>query len=499
MYYNHAIIDKDVTFSIEGENIMTMKRRIFISNTIIVLISLLILYGVFGVLFVAFEDEYTNRLDQEYGLADHVYDVQTILMGAQNSSVTWEHLSEKIGEYGFTLYVLNENQEEFSNTDNYQVQAVTELEGVGYPSSQVKLYSVEGGTIARCIISKNGLNYHVYAVHAEKDISTFGISKGMYDVFIVVFVILGIIVIASLLFCSQFFTKKLIKKIMKPVEELNQAAKRINDGNLDIPITYQEKDEFLELCNTFNAMQKNLKSGMEKNASYEKARTDMISGISHDLRTPLTSVKGYVKGMLDGVANTPEKQKKYLEMSYKKACDMDELLQKLFFFSKLETGNMPIFMQSIELREWIKEYIEQKKMDCEEKGYSFKLEKEYEKCFVTIDIDQMRRVFDNLIENSQKYAEVSSLVITIKIEKMDKKIKIIFSDNGKGIDEDKLPHVFEQFYRGDLARTSKNDGSGLGLYVCKHIVEEHGGKINAKNDDGFVVEMEIPFTEGGSL
>ena len=250
-------------------------------------------------------------------------------------------------------------------------------------------------------------------------------------------------------------------------------------------------------------MQAHLKENIEKTKEYERARTEMVSGISHDLRTPLTSVKGFIKGMLDGVANTPEKQKKYLEISYRKACDMEVLLQKLFFFSKLETGNMPFFRQAVDMKSWLQKYVDDKNADEEvERKYHLSLYieadkvcdkvQDYDKCAdysVSIDPAQMKRVMDNLLENSIKYSRAEALEISIILIATDKAVTIRFKDNGVGVDEDKLPYVFEQFYRGDESRNSKNDGSGLGLYVCKYIVEQQDGTISACNDNGFCVEM----------
>ncbi|MEM5780918.1 MAG: HAMP domain-containing protein, partial [Lawsonibacter sp.] len=122
---------------------------------------------------------------------------------------------------------------------------------------------------------------------------------------------IGIIVLLSLL-----FTRYQVKQLMRPVNALAEVAKRVEQGNLSAPVDYQGRDEFSSVCSAFDHMQQHLLSEREKNAAYERARTDLIAGISHDLRTPLTSVKGYIKGMRDGVANTPEKREQYLDIAY---------------------------------------------------------------------------------------------------------------------------------------------------------------------------------------
>lgn len=472
---------------------MTMRKRIFISNTIMVLISLVILFGIGGSALLLFKDEFMNVIEQNSRLSENTYEIQTLLKEAQSHPpVTWEELSEKAGAYDFELYVSDENlSTQFSNVRHSEWECIEELENENFSSETVQLYSMENVTIAKCMIQRDGQNFFVYASYYPGELSMWGMDRGMFEMFIIVFILSGMIAIAGLLFCCQLFTKLMIKKIMQPVDELNQAALRINDGNLNETIEYQAEDEFGEVCSTFNGMQSHLKEEMEKTRKYELARTEMISGISHDLRTPLTSVKGFIKGMLDGIASTPEKKQQYLEISYQKACDMEILLQKLFFFSKLETGNMPFFLQKVELKQWLDKLIQEKMSEKNEVNYEIQLEAEHQEYITDMDVEQMKRVFDNLLENSMKYAEKELIRICISLQKKEDHIIIRFADNGSGIAEDKLPHVFEQFYRGDESRNSKKDGSGLGLYVCKYIVEQQNGIIKAYNRDGFVVEITL--------
>lgn len=475
---------------------MTMKKRIFISNTVMVLISLLILFGIGGMCVGLFKEEIMKVVEQSAELPDTMTDVEQLLQKQQETPTTWELLSESLSDYNFDLYVSDaKHKQVYSNLRHSEKECIEELEHGEFSLDKIKLYSMEGAAIARCVVSLTDGDYNVYATYYPKENSLWGIDRGVFEMFVIVFIIAGIIIIAGLLLCCQIFTRFMIKRIMRPVDELNQVAIRVKDGNLDEPVVYASHDEFEEVCNTFNEMQSNLKAGMEQNAKYEKARTEMVSGISHDLRTPLTSVKGFIKGMLDGVANTPEKKEQYLKISYQKACDMEVLLQKLFFFSKLETGNMPIFTKRVELGTWAENYVEQKQLESEEKGYEIGSDRMDDTCYSMIDGEQMKRVLDNLLENSLKYANIRPLRIRISIEKQDGQVHVIFADNGAGVAEEKLPHVFEQFYRGDEARNSKNDGSGLGLYVCKYIVEQQGGTVRAYNEHGFVVEMTFPEAE----
>ena len=512
---------------------MTMKRKIFISNTAMVLISLLILFGIGGAGLMLFKDEILGVMKQNAEQPENMYEVETLLKNTGTAPDKWQTLSDELAAYDFTLYVADaDNKRIYTNTRHGAMECIEELEKDPMDSAnpgKSRVYCIEEAAIARTAMSDAaGQMYNVYAVYYRGERSLLGLGRGIFEMFIIVFIIAGMIIIAGLLLCSQLFTKLMIKNIMKPVDELSAAAQRIDSGNLDEPINYTHHDEFSHVCDTFNTMQQHLKEGIEKTQKYEQARTEMVSGISHDLKTPLTSVKGYIKGMLDGVANTPEKQRQYLEISYRKACDMDRLLQKLFFFSKLETGNMPFSPQPVQMDSWLSHYADEKKTEGKDKGYVINYIPEAGLCEsvkadepdtqvkiqtdevtgnqmtdirnqdtrVSIDIEQTRRVFDNLIENSVKYADADSLEIDIRTHYTDDgHIEIDIHDNGQGIEAEKLPHVFEQFYRGDESRTSKNDGSGLGLYVCKYIIEQQGGSIKAYSKDGFGVKIVLPTEE----
>lgn len=189
----------------------------------------------------------------------------------------------------------------------------------------------------------------------------------MFEMFIVVFLVVGFWQSAEFCCSARFFRGDSSGIFSHRPGALDVAAKRVMDGDLTTPISYPYEDEFKGVCDSFDLMQEHLREEMEKNAAYEKARTEMVSGISHDLRTPLTSIKGYVKGMLDGIANTEEKRTEYLKIAYRKSCDMDVLLSKLFYFSKLETGNMPFFFRECDVERFLRDYVEEKEPEFTER------------------------------------------------------------------------------------------------------------------------------------
>ena len=312
--------------------------------------------------------------------------------------------------------------------------------------------------------------------------------------FILLFLADGVLCIAVLVIMSQIFTGNLVKHIMEPLDELAAGAKRIRENDLTEDINYSGDIEFENVCDTFNKMQKHILREQEKNRKYEKARTDMIAGISHDLRTPLTAIRGTIKGLMDGIASTPEKQDRFLETAYRRTGEMDLLLNQLFYLSKIETGNMPITLRKIEISSFIKNYV-QAKQGLMETGKEELVEGTKEiTAEVAVDPEQLQRIFDNLLENSRKYGEKVPLKMKIGLRKTPGCILIRFSDNGVGVPENKLPYVFDEFYRVDESR-NKKEGNGLGLYIVKYLIEAMGGTVWAENEDGFVVSMELPLGE----
>ena len=303
--------------------------------------------------------------------------------------------------------------------------------------------------------------------------------------------------IVVILLLNILFTRYQLKKLLQPVDTLTRAAGRIGAGDFTQPIDYPGRDEFSSVCAAFNRMQEHLLAEQEKNAAYEQARTDLVAGISHDLRTPLTSVKGYIKGLRDGVAQTPERQRQYLEVAYRRACDMDVLLQRLFYFSRLETGNLPLFLQPADLGAFIARFAAETAPELEQAGGRFETALFPGPHPACVDAEQLYRVLSNLKDNALRYAGADPLVLSLAVERRGDWISLRFADNGQGVPEEALPHLFDQFWRADQARSAQNgEGSGLGLYIARYIVEAHGGTIQAENDGGLVFTIQLPRKEG---
>lgn len=316
--------------------------------------------------------------------------------------------------------------------------------------------------------------------------------------FILLFGVDGILCIVGLIIVSQFFTKSLTEHIMEPLNALAAGTKRIKANDLEQEIVYKGDKEFEEVCDSFNDMMKSISREQEKNRKYEKARTDMIAGISHDLRTPLTAIKGTIKALLDGVVSKQEQQQKFLETAYRRTGDMDMLLNQLFYLSKIETGNMPISIKNIDIAQFLSSYVMAKKSCLDENDdvtINISMEPVEEK--MAVDPEQLQRILDNLLENSRKYADKDKLIIDFKLSRTDKGCCICVKDNGHGVPAEHLPYIFDEFYRADESR-NKKEGNGLGLYIVKCLMDEMGGSVRAESTDGFAVYLDFTSVSGES-
>lgn len=273
--------------------------------------------------------------------------------------------------------------------------------------------------------------------------------------------------------------------IIKPLNILRIATNQIRDGDLNYSVTSDTKDEIGELCRDFEEMRIRLKELIENRLQYEEDIKEMMSNISHDLKTPLTAIKGYSEGLLDGVADTPQKQDKYLKTIYTKANDMSVLVDELSFYAMIDSNTIPYSFKEINLHEFFDDCIEDLSLDLEVKNIRIAYDNDTVTTIAVVaDGEQLKRVINNIIGNSVKYLDKKEGRIQIRIQETGGYVQIEVEDNGCGIPSEDLPHIFDRFYRADASRNSNRGGSGLGLAISKKIIEDHGGRIWAESDVG---------------
>ena len=274
------------------------------------------------------------------------------------------------------------------------------------------------------------------------------------------------------------------RSIAVPLVKLRKATQNIKEGNLDFVLEVEGKDEFSQLCQDFEEMRKRLKESTEEKILMDKENKELISNISHDLKTPITAVKGYVEGIMDGVADTPEKMDRYIRTIYNKANEMDRLINELTFYSKIDTNRIPYTFNKIHISDYFEDCVDELSVELESSGVSLTYFNYLEEDAVVIaDAEQLKRVINNIVSNSLKYMDKPKGVINIRLRDVGDFIQVEIEDNGKGISARDLPYIFDRFYRTDSSRNSSTGGSGIGLSIVKKIIEDHGGKIWATSKE----------------
>ncbi len=301
-----------------------------------------------------------------------------------------------------------------------------------------------------------------------------GILKEMLVLVVLILVITAIILVFWL-----------YGSIIRPIGMLRKAAQEIRDGNLDFPLEVQGKDEIGGLCMDFEEMRRRLKQTAEEQIQRESENRVLISNISHDLKTPITAIKGYVEGILDGVAASPERIDKYIRTIYHKANDMDRLIDELALYSKIDTNRIPYNFAPLSVEAYFRDCVEEMRLELEAKNFELSYYNYLTEDIAIIgDAEQLKRVINNIISNSVKYNDKRRGILNIRIRDAGDFIQVEIEDNGRGIARKDLPYIFDRFYRADASRNSATGGSGIGLSIVKKIIEDHGGRIWATSKEG---------------
>lgn len=286
-------------------------------------------------------------------------------------------------------------------------------------------------------------------------------------------------------FTATILTFWIYSSILRPLNTLKAATIYMRDGNLDYEVKAETDDEIGELCEDFDKMRIRLKNLIEERLQYEEESRILISNISHDLKTPLTAIKGYAEGILDGVADTPEKMDRYLKTIYAKANDMSSLVDELSLYTRIDCNAVPYNFTHLNLEQYFSDCVGDLTFDLEVKnieiGYFNYVDKNQE---ILADAEQLKRVINNIIGNSVKYMDKKKGLINIRIQDGGDYVQVEIEDNGKGIAKKDCTRVFERFYRTDASRNSSQGGTGLGLSIAKKVIEDHGGQIWAAGKEG---------------
>ncbi len=302
------------------------------------------------------------------------------------------------------------------------------------------------------------------------------------------FASLWITIFVIMLAIAVVLTRWIGRGVFSPINELQIGMKQIADGNFDYVLDETDADgEMAELFRDYEDMRLKLKENADEKVENESKNRELITNISHDLKTPITAIKGYVEGIMDGVADSPEKMDKYIKTIYNKANDMDKLINELTIYSRIDANRIPYTFLRLNVSDYFNDCIEEVGIELESKN----IELNYMNLVpsdvrIIADPEQLKRVINNIISNSVKYIDKDKEKSVIDFRILDEadSIRVEIEDNGRGIPAKDITNIFDRFFRSDSSRNSARGGSGIGLSIVKKIVEDHGGYIWATSKEG---------------
>lgn len=294
-------------------------------------------------------------------------------------------------------------------------------------------------------------------------------------------------------FILAAFYFSLSRNIFKPLKILNNAVPEIIKGNLDVNLKNFDNTEIGSFIRAFDLMCMELKQSLTVKDGLERERKELTASISHDIKTPLASIKAYAEGLRDGVADSPASAGKYTNVIISKTDGLIKLVNDLLQHSIQDLGALEINLQEQYSKQLFMRIIEPLSLKLENSSLRLKLENEIPDVLIKADAFRLEQVIANLLQNSEKYSSgTGEIVINTVLE--DDYLLFSVSDNGKGIPPEELPFIFDRHFRGSGLKQSNIGGSGLGLSICKYIIEKHGGIIFAEStpDKGSVFRFTIP-------
>lgn len=463
---------------------MTVKKRLTISNIIMIVIPVVItlLVGVIclGGIYITLHNSngfgFENSgefYNTSQAVSSKMYEI------FEHSGKDTKNRLKAIGniiDKKTTFVQVYENGNDFYKAGNIKIADKTLISSAKSIGSNA-FVSNEKAELYYYKESSSGKNYELYLFSSNNHQDNTSVKK--------VFILSVIIVIAAILFSiaftNRFLTRFVFKKIEEPIDILSHGVNEIASGNLDYRLNYNKNDEFLPVCIAFNDMAGRLKKSVELTQKNEENRKELLLDISHDLRSPLTSIQAYVEGLIDGVADSPQMRDKYLQTIKRKTIDIEKMVSSLFAYSKLDMEEFSLNEEKIVFPDFIENTIESVKDEYSDKGLDIEI-KSSDNLTSIADRELLNRIMSNILDNSLKYKIKERAKCEIVITKENDFAKIEFADDGPGVDKDNLDKLFEVFYRTDKARSNTSNGSGIGLAFVKKAVLAIGGKVEASEN-----------------
>jgi signal transduction histidine kinase len=478
-----------------------IKKRLTISNILMLVVPAILIVVIAGGVLEGFTEIYGKKikvLDDNNG----TYFVHKVLNSYSknlkgNNKVNEEEkkTEEALKQIGYNLIITSDEEITFSNLTDEDKNSISKVQNEMLSSLDSIVLEVNSISLVKNSFIKDGKTITMIAIKSNSLMSRDRMRAEVKTFFVSYMGIVFVIALLIIILTNGILSSRVAKSLIEPLDLLSYGAGQIEEGNLDFKMNYQGKDEFSKVCADFDKMRIRLQQSVQMQLKYEEDRKELVAGISHDLRTPLTAIKGYVKGLKDGVANTPEKFERYHDIIYNKACDMDMLVDKLFLFSKLDTGKFPFNFEKVYFNEFLTSFFKSVTDEFERKGLNLLYENSCnDNVLINIDQEEIGRVLMNILENSVKYKINDYGNVNITVKRQEENIVLRISDDGPGVLEENISRLFVSFYREDAARTNPSEGSGLGLSIAEYIIKAHNGTIIAENMDGLAIIITLPIS-----
>lgn len=482
----------------------TRLKIAFVIILVFPIILLIMSYGMFG-------KSQLETIEKNYGIDMDGYKnwFDTTMVMDKISKKTQEEIQQAIQngkfEEDYLDYVDQLNEKQSKIYSYLVVYDRDKFTYIGIPDSMssnilvgLPVISEEDELWNNGILSGDTEKYLVYPNYVAHKDGTWGIvyllaetNRMLPEVqdYLVSFRIMSLVIIALMVVCLIIWADKCF---FAPMRKLRKAMKTITEGNLACEVKEDYEEELGGLCRDFENMRIHLKEAIDDKMRYDRDTKELISNISHDLKTPLTTIKGYVEGILDGVADSPDKMDRYLKTVYNKANDMERLIGELTLYSKIDTNEIPYNFIKINVKAYFDDCAEEIRTELESRNFVLTyLNYVPDDVCLIADPEQLYRVINNIISNSIKYNNKARGVINTRVREEKEYIHLEIEDNGQGVSPEEAGRIFERFYRTDASRNSRTGGSGIGLSIVKKIVEAHGGTIWAVSNKNVGLTMHI--------
>lgn len=347
-------------------------------------------------------------------------------------------------------------------------------------------------TVVACVVM-------VFLVTNLSMIGQYAAERGMENSLVLLFYRPGtmIVLLYVLLGIGVFSVSFLLlqSRSMRYISRISSAMREIAEGDLNITLDVEGDDEFADMAENLNNMVEELRQLMDRERESERTKNELITNVAHDLRTPLTSIIGYLELLSGPVKLNEEMQKKYLDITYKKSKRLQKLIEDLFGFTKLNYGKISMKVSKVDIVKLLSQMLEEFYPNFMEKNLAYELQSNVTAKVITADGNLLARLFDNLINNAIKYGSEGKKII-VKVDATDTVVTVSVTNFGYVIPKEELPLLFEKFYRVEQSRSVNTGGTGLGLAIAKNIVDMHGGTIGVTSDlNGtvFTVKLKVDF------